>query len=441
MHFAVLWPVGLKILLRKGVDVNPTDDYGRAPIHIAVALGLLDSVEQLINADCALYSPKSKLTLLQIAMRLPDPSRQRIFDLVAAALTDRHLRLQHQAILLLPHVKISGLCASESEIRERSAPRLIELLGSHAFDVPEALLLGGESVYDCNCNDRGGVIKMRPQEADALWHAGFTEIDEANTQGATPLLENFFVANFDMVAWFLRKGVSIRSKHRDSPLTAIHLYTRELYTARSGSRGLTFGPRLEIATDLRCMTRLHQELGIPYDDCTCPCAPQGCSPMNFLHRHGQPYTRNDLKTWFIKVAPPESLLPQYIRNATRLLLFFYQNADHTCCRLNSKCGIKPGDRWSVPIFDFAEHNDYCKQDIPIPSTYLQAPKDTTDTVTASLDSLMTHYNDLPGRETMLLEDQPFRYVRWLFAMGYVSSDLGRECDPKNFWHRTWARVL
>jgi hypothetical protein len=180
IHFAVLWPPGLKILLQKGVDANTEDFYGRRPIHIAVALGLVESVECLISADCALYSPKTMPPLLQTAQMLLDPTRQRVFDLVSAALIDRHTRLLQWASSRISHMMMSTLCASAGKIRERIAPRLIEMLASHAIDVPDALILDGDSVYGCACNEDGSSVRMRAREADIFWNAGFTDIDEPN---------------------------------------------------------------------------------------------------------------------------------------------------------------------------------------------------------------------------------------------------------------------
>jgi hypothetical protein len=129
IHFAVLWPPGLKILLQKVVNVNPEDSHRRRPITIAVALGLFDSMELLISADCALHQPShphtmGNHTLLQIALRLPLSMRQRMFHRIASALAHRHLRLLHLARSQLPYPRFSKLCASENPTREHNARTL-----------------------------------------------------------------------------------------------------------------------------------------------------------------------------------------------------------------------------------------------------------------------------------------------------------------------------
>ena len=247
--------------------------------------------------------------------------------------------------MLFPRDKCSQLNIKAGEIKERHAPQIIEMLASHGIDVPVALGLDDESVY--NCADLHGETRMSPQEASAFWNAGFIDIDEQNSNGLTPLRQNFFCANFEMVAWFVEKGVALSLRHRDAPLTALHLYAKRL----SYPEEFFFHDVDAVLTDKHYMAQLHQQLGIPYDDCTCACSLNGCSPVKFVSninvRGGQ--RRHKFRKWLQNVALSESLLSQYVQEFTRKLLFEFLGGDHTCCDLDQLCGIKARRTWISSI--------------------------------------------------------------------------------------------
>ncbi|CAN9101984.1 unnamed protein product [Alternaria alternata] len=175
IHFAVLWPAGLRMLLDRGVYVNPEDTYGRQPIHLAVTLGISESVRYLLSADCRLFTPPHDYSLLQHALLLPSPQQPEILHLLIPALIERHTRLTDMAIMFLPPPVLSKLNLVPGQRNEKDAPLTIEALISHGVDVPQALDLDGKGLYDFSSmhND----IQLVPETADALWNAGFQDID------------------------------------------------------------------------------------------------------------------------------------------------------------------------------------------------------------------------------------------------------------------------
>jgi hypothetical protein len=433
IHFAVLWPAGLKILIDKGVDVNVEDCHGRQPIHLAVALGHIRSVEYLINADCALSSPSHDLSLLQHAMKLRDPQRQQILEALVSGLTDRHTRLLDMASELLPSSSLSKLNIAKAKISERAAPDLIILLETHGISVPEALELDGKGVYDFSDNlfsSRG----MTPDVAKALWEAGFKDINEPNENGLTPMLQSWFTANFEMVAWFAGKGVPLSSEHRDAPLTTLHVYAKGFNYTRGSFP-------FRIPTDKHHVKLVQKELGIPYDKCTCPCSQHGCSPAKFLSRSQGCI----LRKWLDNMGLEGAMLRQYIFDFTRCLLFNYLGGKHTCCKLDFACGVvirnyeleaaamdpnkatdKPGRLFRERRKMQEDHTLYCLDNLPIPRKEAMFATDNEE-LKKTLDALMARFAEMPRPDGMAPEEEPFHFVRWIIAEGHVAIDVTYGC--------------
>ena len=257
IHFAVLWPEALKMLIERGANIDIEDQYRRRPIHLAVAMSLSSSVDCLLVADCALFTPPNTKSLLQEVMSLTGFERQHILDAVIAALTDRHRRLIERARSLLPSTIFLGFNIVEGRIKERQVPYISEVLGSRGFTVPKALELDSKSVYDVV--DMHGRMPMTNDVANTLWSAGFEDINEPNKDGLTPFLQNWFCANFPMIAWLVDKGVSLHSRHRDASLNGLHLYALRIqYPTWNVSHNTEAVP-----TDEHYLAQIQKEVGIP----------------------------------------------------------------------------------------------------------------------------------------------------------------------------------
>ncbi|CAN9330023.1 unnamed protein product [Alternaria alternata] len=441
IHFAVLWPTGLKMLLDRGVLVNPEDIYGRRPIHLAVVLGITDSVRYLLAEDCGLFTPPSGDSLLQFALRLKEPEKSQILRLLVPALIDRYKRLQNMASRFLPPSIFSKFELAPGQSREQKAPSMIETLIAHGIDVPQALELDGKGFY--NFADHFSSIKMAPETASAFWDAGFREIDTPDNNGLTPFLQSWFSADFEMVDWFAQRGILMRSEHKSTPLTALHFYSARLRFPGDGfARDVNAVPTSEHYMDM-----IRKEMGIPYDDCRCACSPGGCAPIKFLFdpdiEDGMRKPR--IRKWLENVRPSQALELEYVYHLTRYLLFDFLDGEHTCCYLGPECSIhynvsrrerfmiKFGGQTGGSHERYDEHLRLCASGLPIPQREcLRALRDP-DIFGKTLNSAMSHYDEMDRPDTMPLEEQAFKYINWLLIEGHLDIDLSYECEHWRRW--------
>ena len=414
MHFAVVWPTALKALIERGANVNVGDQWGRRPIHLAVALGLPTAVDYLLRADCALFTPASARSLLESALTLVGSEKRQILDALVIALADRHTRLIDIARSYLPTCTFSGFELIGSRKKERQAPRLRETLLARGFTTPAALELDDKSVY--NVASFHGIMQMTNDVADTLWNSGFEDINEPNEDGLTPFLQNWFCANFPMVDWFLEKGISLFSEHRDASLNALHLYAlRMAYPGAFFSHDPGAVP-----TDEHHMAKIQEGMGILHDECTCLCSPNGCSPLKFLIGRYVDSRKTVFREWLRKVKPEPELLQQHVLEFTRCLLFDFLGCKHTCCVLGQegevvtehyrKCGIPTYTKHSAARRFFAFQHD----GLPRPLKYPTSTQELEMSERA-LHFCMSKYDEMPRREDMLPEEQPFDYIKWIVA--------------------------
>lgn len=403
IHFAVTWPKALKKLIAKGANINVQDEHCRRPIQLAVALGLTASVECLIGADCALYTPPSHKSLLQNALILKGLERGRILNALIAALSNRHQRLIDKARSCLSSSIFSEFGIIEGQKKEVNAPWIRQELLSRGYTIPEALELDNKSVYDVA--DAYKRLQMTLDVADGLWSAGFRDIDRFDHNGLTPILQNWVCAFFPMIAWFVNKNVSISSRHRDASLNGLHLYAAQFGFSRSEDLE-------QIPTDERCMAQIQREVGIPHDECTCPCSSHGCSPVGFLHvpnYYGYSPKKN-FRIWLVKVRPELRLSQLYVLEFTRRLLFDYLGGRHTCCTLGTDCQI--GTKYSDDARSRNRASVIEIDGLPIPRDFITSTEDA-ERVKDNLDFYMSKYDEMPRRDTIPLAEQPFHYLHWI----------------------------
>ena len=323
--------------MEENADVDVVDHSGRRPIHLAIATGQSESALLLLRADCALESPT--VSLLQLALQLEDPEqRDVIVPAVMDALVDRHSRL-----LQLGRGALSEVILSASGISEfnpyRKAPEIIDALRKSGVSVPKALALDDTNVYETA--ELHGQIRLSPQYADRLWSAGFHEIDRPNDDGLTPILQSWFVADFDMVTWYMQKGVSARSRNPRTASCGLHLYA-----ARMAIPGRYFRFSADLVnTDFVVISDVQRDETLHHDECFCICAPQGCTPASILAKW--PRAMSDCKkidtlfrTWCEKTNPEADLLELSAREYTRAWLYGISDYPHTCCNL--------GQHWKGP---------------------------------------------------------------------------------------------
>ncbi|KAI1476479.1 hypothetical protein F4774DRAFT_420697 [Daldinia eschscholtzii] len=203
MHFAVSWPFALRALIEAGANIECEDHHNRRPIHLAVELQFYEAVEILVKADCALWSPPSLRALHQSALLHPLPVQTRapVHDGVVHAVTerviDRHTRLFCLGTTMIPESSLIYQ-VNEDGLDETLAPSLIEELLLHGIQIPPTLRLDGVSLFDSA--DFDASIRIPTYVADKFWNSGLRNIAGFDKNGLTPVLHNWYAANFDMVS-------------------------------------------------------------------------------------------------------------------------------------------------------------------------------------------------------------------------------------------------
>lgn len=343
IHFAVYWPWALRRLIEAGADVNCEDSLGRRPIHIATACGQAEAVRLLLDANCALNPPNWSLSLLHESLRLG-----RDFDSVTSciidALIDRHTRLAKLASSVLPEYrKLEQL--GQNCINEMDAPKLFDAMAGSEYSVDPALAADrhGLGVYDTA--DLHADIRLTPTLADQLWDGGFRRVDVFSpVNNLTPLLQSWYAADFDMVSWFIGKGVSPFAKSPLSSHSGLHLFA-----ARMAFPGAHFnGDRNNIPSHQRLVKQLTSGTNMWHDSCRCLCSPGGCTPISIaVKQYGHGKQRNHETMLGLLRTLHERLLyhPEedagHVEQLLRILVFEKLNLRHTCCRIGTLGHTEP----------------------------------------------------------------------------------------------------
>ncbi len=185
-----------------------------------------------MEADCALapyYPGETVLTQVLNAESLSFPSPQRqtvIVEAVTKAYINRHKRLRELARIVLSLEQAQRLQIPNDVMCELNTVLIHKEISLCGVQVPPALELGSSNVYEVV--DMHGRMRMAPEMASTLWEAGFKDIWSPNEQGLSPLLQDWHCAIFEMVQWFIDKGVSPHQQQRDGKFGALHPYAHRI---------------------------------------------------------------------------------------------------------------------------------------------------------------------------------------------------------------------
>ena len=84
-----------------------------------------------------------------------------------------------------------------------------------------------------------------------------------------------------MVSWFIAKGVTPFAKHRDAPISGLHLFA-----ARVAYPGDYFGHESSsLSISPHHIRQLQQDEGCRRDSCSCLCSIEGCTPLTTVAKH------------------------------------------------------------------------------------------------------------------------------------------------------------
>ncbi|KAI0410263.1 hypothetical protein F5X98DRAFT_359939 [Xylaria grammica] len=369
VNFAIYWPSALEELIAAGVDVNCEDSLGRGPIQLAIGCGQAPAADILLRADCSLYTPKGSKTLLQEGL-LQGRDFDYVTEWIIDALIDRHTRLIDLAILVLPDDSELKRGLDRFTILEDRAPELFEALTKSGVPVPPSLKLNGDSVY--HTVDHWFTAQLTVPLADRLWQGGFKQVNKFTSHaGISPLLQSWFMADFDMVSWFIGKGVSPFSRDRERSLTGLHFFAARLaypldhfgYDGESTPISPTH------------IKQLADDKTLWHDSCHCLCSVDGCTPISTLVSHSwnnrikyveETYQNvaKFLKIWREKMMYRPDIYPEHARQLLRAVLFEMMQLRHTCLQIETRGEaanwvVRQRSTWTDPwVVVGGERHDY-----------------------------------------------------------------------------------
>lgn len=345
VHFAVSWPMALTALTKVGVDVNVEDHSHRRPIHLAAALGASEAVDNLLNEDCAIWTHTNSYSLLQEALQVTnEQNRERVANSVITAYIDRYTRFFNLALSVLPQSSPILAELVPGRLHENLVPRIQQELNRYNCCVPPALELrtDGSSVYETAGFHAS--TRLTVQMAEKLWDGGFRQIHQYSYRGTTPLLESWYNADFEMIAWLISKGASPFSRHEQTRGSGLHLYAHRL-----GYPGAYF--KYDISTvycDEAMISQLESDLDSRRDSCCCLCSAGGCPPVVIFLKwnldlrdlrddgpRSSAYQRylNQLRLFWKKMPPAHGEEQVSMEAILRFLVFEEMHLKHQCCGL------------------------------------------------------------------------------------------------------------
>lgn len=360
IHFAVTWPEALQRLILAGADIDVQDDIGRSPIQLAVALGIVQSVRLLIEADCSLATADCHQSLLQQSLEIgQSETRSQISACIVRGLINRHTRFLELALSFLPSSSRIFKLIIPGQLQQSLIPEFYEEeIEGPDYDVPVALELDGKGHYQTGCLH--ATTRLPIPIADQLWTGGFQELEvpydiEGLGLALTPILEAWFNADFDLVRWMMAKGASLSSRHASTGGSGLHLYAHRLQYP-----GSYFGHKISgVPCDKLILSELSSDESAWRDSCSCICSTKGCQPVTvFLkaiqHRFDDgPYVlrafedaRSKLRHFWEKIpSTPDQELTQ-VETVLRFFAFDQSNARHlaTCCCLGQR-GENVAEEW------------------------------------------------------------------------------------------------
>lgn len=367
LHLAVHHPSCLRVLIKAaGGDeslLNTLDADSRSPLDYGMlqfGIESLDSVELLLEADCAVR---------QTADRLFE-TRDDKWKPIIEAMKDRRERLKDLAIKVFDDDEIKAWGLEEGTVLDGDAAAVWRLLLDRGISVPQALSPVRQDCQRCNYTMYHQVF--RPRQLEDLWTLGFRDINMLDDEGRPPLMDwRWDVVNGHYepkCEWLINHGANLeeplRRKGQVKPeaqsITVCHNLFRQLGInfmrnershAYYEAQGRTAPGYLveNIGSGRIVIERL---LMPTLDDaCGCKCSRRGCTPfiwfLKFLPASGvgedsfpwEPHewsteTRPHSLAGLIKeftAAFGSTMSQGHLSEAVRCLTHTALGLKHTCC--------------------------------------------------------------------------------------------------------------
>lgn len=339
----MVWPTALRRLILAGVDINVQDKAERRPIQLAVAMGVMESVDLLIEADCSLNTSDSSLGLLQECSLLEkQDTREQISTLIVHGMINRHTRLLSLASAVLAPSSQLFKSIVPGKLQQSLVTMVMKEMSCLGHEIPTPLKLDSKRHYETGCWQ--GTIRLPISTAEQLWHGGFQELESPYYvifPKLTLVLQAWYNADFDILRWLIFRGASPFAKHPWTGGSGLHWFVRRL-----GHPGPHFSFNISrICPDLCLVSQLGRDNSAWRDSCSCLCSIGGCQPvttflkvyhsyMSDMQPKGLNHILIRLREFWARLPPPPQQVLAQAEAVLRFFAFDQTNARHAagCCR-------------------------------------------------------------------------------------------------------------
>jgi ankyrin repeat protein len=279
-HVAVLRPDVLSLLLKAYsdfdvIDFDGFDSYGNSPLVYAAAYGYIESVVLLLKAG-ANPLKEGHLEFLQWALVWENwdmATASFAFFRTAGLFSDAFLQSELHYLMI--------------EMIQRPwwwsqvyGTGLLEKMLNLGVD-KHMLFEDGSTLLHCAPDSKW---------IDALFNAGFQRIDQSNIKGETALM-TLVPCQSHMARNILARGCNVNHRDNRGETALQKAFTSGIFywvpiSHTKGTKSLESSSLKILSRDFAVIAELlHERADIwIYDNCRCPCAPHGCSPLRRLLR-------------------------------------------------------------------------------------------------------------------------------------------------------------
>ncbi|KAJ5734138.1 hypothetical protein N7493_002924 [Penicillium malachiteum] len=303
VHLTVLRPGTLSMILQMHADFDVTDIYGNSPLVYAAAYGCTESVILLLNAGAS-------------------PLKDGHLKLLQHAVTWHHWNLVTRVLRVTKHLERRQWWWNWPWLMSPEFLRKIFDLG-----VDKNLIFSdGSSLLH---------HAMRREWIDALFDAGFDNIEQSDDEGNTALLKfaDSFTIQYDLVEQLLSPHCNLNHRNNRGG-TALGMACRQDF--------LHFVPSSHIANkELPRYLSMIVKLVVQNadnrnsDNCPCWCAPNGCPPLLQLLRHNESsvgYLWVLECIMILEEIQGSSIAQKVLLDLKRVSEFEAVGMTHVCCR-------------------------------------------------------------------------------------------------------------
>lgn len=338
LHFAVQWPIGVRLLLDAGAAVDCVDRNGSTPVFFASRWGSEVSFKMLTQAGSKVVAYSSPAEILRGSDQAPHSplfwavcncakrskagergaeDRQAIFVHLVNAIATRRETLRNLALKILSRQDATRLRLLWTSILDHVAWEVYRTLTYYGdYGKPELYALQHRSLFFDVCTS---------WQAAHLWASGFRVIDEVDDQGMTPLhwtcyRRPFTEDELDLLQWFLANTSNASLTKIDPKWNIIHFLA-------AGLMGEYGGHLIEAA-------KLAAHAGVSplaCDNCSCACSQKGCTPTTVGFSTCS-WPMEEFPRWAIAVCRTPKEMKQLWRDFARTQKFMRLGLTHTCFR-------------------------------------------------------------------------------------------------------------